>query len=124
MKLYIHKIIDRSEYYLLNENESGSIGTADVTIVNHEPKKIQSDFVRPNQYRIAYLYNNKNYCVVDSVKYNQTHLLSIDVSGELSGILGQLDDIYDTMIENQKMIDEIKEKILQLQFKKITHDHE
>ena len=122
MKLFIHKIVDRSEYYLLNENESGSIGCADVTIVNHEPKKIQSDFVRPNQYRIAYLYNNKNYCVVDSVKYNQTHLLSIDVSGELSGVLGQLDDLYESLMDNQKMIEEIKEKILQLQFKKIDHE--
>lgn len=122
MKLFIHKIVDRSEYYLLNENESGSIGTADVTIVNHEPKKIQSDLVRPNQYRIAYLYNNKNYCVVDSVKYNKKHLLSIDVSGELSGILGQLDDLYESLMDNQKMIEEIKEKILQLQFKKIDHE--
>jgi peptidoglycan hydrolase CwlO-like protein len=49
-------------------------------------------------------------------------LLSIDVSGELSGILGQLDDIYETMMDNQKMIEEIKEKILKLQFKKIDHE--
>lgn len=122
MKLFIHKIVDRSEYYLLNENESGSIGSADVTIVNHEPKKIQSDFVRPNQYRIAYLYNNKNYCVVDSVQYDSKHLMSIDVSGELSGVLGKLDDLYESLMDNQKMIEEIKEKILQLQFKKITHE--
>lgn len=122
MQLFIHKTVDLSEYYILNDIETGSIGTANVTIIDQQSKQIDFDFIRPKHYRIAYIENSKYFCVVDSVKYNSKHLLSIDVSGELSEILGQLDDIYESLIDNQKMIEEIKEKILQLQFKKISYD--
>lgn len=125
MKLYIIKGTT-SDLYYLTDNDHNAIGIADVSMLNYKPNDLSFDIVQSDENRIAYLNNTAEptYCMVNSVRYYQMkHAIDIESSGEISEILGMLDDIIDQHHDNVKMINKIKLQLLKIQFKK-TPSHE
>ena len=125
MKLYIIKSNINDLYYLADDDRN-AIGTANVSMLEYKPNNLSFDIVESDQNRIAFLNNTdeNHYCYVYSVKYYQMkHAIDIESSGEISEIIGMLDDIIYQHDKNVKMINKIKLKLLKIQFKK-TPTHE